>query len=58
MNELNEALSEENERLRDHMESMILLVQQFETERARTTGTADSKISVLERQVEFLQKEK
>ena len=28
--ELNEALAEENERLRDHMESMIVLVQQFE----------------------------
>ena len=33
--ELNEALQEENERLRDHMESMILMVQQFDLERTR-----------------------
>lgn len=26
VNELNEALTDENERLRDHMESMILIV--------------------------------
>jgi len=32
--DLNEALIEENERLRDHMESMIVLVQKFEANKA------------------------
>lgn len=32
--DLNEALIEENERLRDHMESMIVLVQKFEADKA------------------------
>ena len=56
--ELNEALVEENERLRDHMESMIVLVQQFEAERAEMMQANAGKIDELERQIEFLQKEK
>ena len=56
--DLNEALIEENERLRDHMESMIVLVQKFEADKAQLTSQNDAKISALEREVDFLQKEK
>ena len=52
--ELNEALSEENERLRDHMESMILMVQQFDTERARLIELNNAKIDGLEHKVDLL----
>ena len=46
--ELNEALSEENERLRDHMESMIRMVQQFDIERTRLVEQNNTKIDKLE----------
>lgn len=58
VSQLNEALSEENERLRDHMESMILMVQQFENDRSHLTEKNNEKIDSLEQKIDFLQKEK
>ena len=40
------------------MESMIVLVQQFEAERAEMMQANACKIDELERQIEFLHKEK
>lgn len=58
MFELNEALQEENERLRDHMESMIVLVQQFDSERTQLIDQNNVKIDSLEQKIEMLQSQK
>ena len=55
VSDLNEALSDENERLRDHMESMIVLVQQFDSERTQLIAQNNAKIDSLELKIEALQ---
>ena len=52
--ELNEALTEENQRLRDRMEGMILLIDKFDKERAELSKQNEQKILELEQEIKMM----
>ena len=56
--QLNEALSLENERLRERLESMVGLMGDFEQERSLLREKNDSKIDALEKKIETLMRQK
>ena len=55
---MNEALADENDRLRKRLESMLDLLQQFDEERELLRQSNDAKIDGMERKIEQLQHER
>ena len=56
--QMNEALADENDRLRRRLESMLDLLQQFEEERQLLRQSNDAKIDGMERKVELMREDK
>lgn len=54
---MNEALAEENDRLRKRLESMLDLLQQFDEERQLLRQSNDAKIDGMERKIELMRAE-
>ena len=58
LEQMNEALADENDRLRKRLESMLDLLQQFDEERQLLRQSNDAKIDGMERRIEQLRSER